>query len=186
MRDMHDGIGGQLLSLLVRMRAGRVDLQEVEGEIQSGLNDLRLVVDSLDHVGDDLGAALATFHARAQAQLDSKQISLSWTQSETVKINHFKTRQILNLYRFMQEALSNILRHAQAKNVQITIVQNKAENVLTLTIEDDGIGIDVVENKQAGKGLTNMKARALKLGGEVEFNLPPQGTGTIIHLKVPV
>ena len=186
MRDMHDGIGGQLLSLLVRMRAGRVDLQEVEGEIQSGLNDLRLVVDSLDHVGDDLGAALATFHARAQAQLDSKQISLSWSQSETLEINHFKTRQILNLYRFMQEALSNILRHAQAQNVGITIQQNKAENVLTLTIEDDGIGIDETKNKQAGKGLNNMKARAFKLGGAVEFKGLPQGTGTIVHLKVPL
>jgi len=57
-RDMHDGIGGQLLSLLMRVRTGRVGMDGIETEIQSGINDLRLVVDSLDHVGDDLSDAL--------------------------------------------------------------------------------------------------------------------------------
>ena len=59
-RDIHDGIGGQLVSLLLRARRGKLGKNEMIQEIQSGINDLRLIVDSMDHVGDDLSSALVS------------------------------------------------------------------------------------------------------------------------------
>ena len=185
-RDMHDGIGGQLLSLLVRVRSGRVGLDGVETEIQSGINDLRLVVDSLDHVGDDLASALVTFQSRARAQFEAETIELKWTQDSAINSDQFGTRRVLNLYRFLQEAVSNILRHADAQNVHIQIYPVESSDLLGIIIEDDGKGISAAESHKAGKGLKNMQCRAKKLEGTLTFSVPDTGKGTRIELNIPL
>ncbi len=68
-RDMHDGVGGHLLSLLMRVRADDADSKDVAEELERGLTVLRLRADSLDHVGHDLDEALAAFQRRAAQQL---------------------------------------------------------------------------------------------------------------------
>lgn len=185
-RDMHDGIGGQLLSLLMRVRTGRVGMDGIETEIQSGINDLRLVVDSLDHVGDDLSDALITFQSRARAQLDAANISLDWTQSETIDSKRFKTRRILNLYRFLQEAITNIVRHSGAVTVRVEIFSLQELDKLRVIIEDDGKGLLVSAQNKAGKGLKNMRSRAEKLKGDLSFETPTSGAGTRIELNMPL
>jgi len=185
-RDMHDGIGGQLLSLLMRVRTGRVGMDGIETEIQSGINDLRLVVDSLDHVGDDLSDALITFHSRARAQLDAADIALDWTQCETIDSDRFKTRRILNLYRFLQEAITNIVRHSKAKNALVEISSLTDLDKLRVIIEDNGEGLGDAALNKAGKGLKNMRNRAEKLEGELSFGTPANGIGTRIILEMPL
>ena len=185
-RDMHDGIGGQLLSLLVRVRSGQVDIDGVETEIQSGINDLRLVVDSLDHVGDDLSAALVTFQSRAQAQFSAVGISMKWSQDSTINSDKFGTRRVLNLYRFLQEAVSNILRHAEAENVDIGISYSEESKLLKFAVEDDGKGLQNRDTSKAGKGLKNMQSRAQKLDGALSFSIPESGKGTRIELIIPL
>ena len=185
-RDMHDGIGGQLLSLLMRVRTGRVGMDGIETEIQSGINDLRLVVDSLDHVGDDLSDALITFHSRARAQLDAANITLDWSQSETIDSEKFKTRRILNLYRFLQETITNIVRHSDAQTARVEILSLPELDTLRVIIEDNGKGLKSSMQNKAGKGLKNMRSRAEKLKGNLRFETPALGTGTRIELEMPL
>ena len=185
-RDMHDGIGGQLLSLLMRVRTGRVGMDGIETEIQSGINDLRLVVDSLDHVGDDLSDALITFHSRARAQLDAANITLDWSQSETIDSEKFKTRRILNLYRFLQETITNIVRHSDAQTARVEILSLPELDTLRVIIEDNGKGLQSSMQNKAGKGLKNMRSRAEKLKGNLRFETPALGTGTRIELEMPL
>ena len=80
----------------------------------------------------------------------------------------------------VNEALANIVRHAQASQVLITV--SKQEDQFRLTIKDDGIGI--TESVQAGYGLRNMRDRARMLGGEIEFT-PAKGKGTCVSLEIP-
>jgi signal transduction histidine kinase len=80
----------------------------------------------------------------------------------------------------VNEALANIVRHAQASQVLITV--SKQEDQFRLTIEDDGIGI--TESVQVGYGLRNMRDRARMLGGEIEFT-PAKGKGTCVSLEIP-
>ncbi len=80
----------------------------------------------------------------------------------------------------LNEALANIVRHAQAKNVYV-----KAEDLgeqLQLLIEDDGVGIS--PESQAGYGLRNMRDRARLLNGRLEFS-NPSGKGTTVTLDIP-
>ncbi len=96
--------------------------------------------------------------------------------------------EIINFYRIIQEALTNIIRHAQAKNVKIIFSRHGQE--LVAKIKDDGKGFPVLKpcgenNVSVGLGLSTMQERATQLGGSLQvFSVPAKGT-TII-LTVPI
>ncbi|HRZ40494.1 MAG TPA: sensor histidine kinase [Candidatus Omnitrophota bacterium] len=93
----------------------------------------------------------------------------------------------VNLYRIVQEALANLLHHAEAANVEIMFRRNK--QLLTITIKDDGKGFlpgDVhSDDGRHGQGLSTMQERARLLKGELDIQSEP-GQGTVIRLQVPI
>lgn len=92
----------------------------------------------------------------------------------------------LALYRIVQEALTNVAKHAHARNVSI-VVERKAHSVIAI-IEDDGQGFDVRAVMDAGResqlGLCGMRERAELLGGHLYIESTP-GKGTSVFVKVP-
>jgi len=185
MRDIHDGIGGQLLSLLLRVRTGRLNEKDIADDIQASLNDLRLVVDSIDHVDEDFDSALVTFRSRAEQQMKAANIHLSWEQSGKLFERDFSPRQTLQIYRFMQEALTNIIRHANTKTASISILSESPTSPLIIKIKDDGVGLSKNPAKTAGKGLRNLEARAKKLGGSYTTHSNENTSGTLVTLSIP-
>jgi two-component system sensor histidine kinase UhpB len=90
----------------------------------------------------------------------------------------------ISAYRIVQEACSNILKHAQAKNVDITLQMRADKSSLAINVFDDGIGFDP-DQVVAGIGISGMRERVLAWGGE--FNLHSQvGEGTRILITLPV
>ena len=85
------------------------------------------------------------------------------------------------LYRIIQELLNNVIKHAEAKNVLIQLVRK--EDHFNLTVEDDGDGFDIneIENK-TGAGLSNIKARAEYLNGNVDI-VSKKGEGTSVNIE---
>ena len=183
-RDIHDGIGGQLVSLLLRARRGKVEVPQMVSEIQSSVNDLRLIVDSMDHVGNDLESALLTLRARIERQLSAGRVKLSWKQSDSLEYQFDDPRQVLNLYRFIQEAVTNIVRHSEASEAKVSILQGVAEDKLTVEISDNGKGMDFTQPIQSGKGLRSLKERAGILGGVFAMEPGANGKGLVISLDM--
>ena len=181
-RDIHDGIGGQLLALLLRIRSGKIGIESVEAEVQAGINDLRLVVDSMDHTGESLEMALSTFKARTAKQFASTDMNFKWLQTPDFTFSLASTAEILNLYRFMQEAISNVIRHSQAENVTVDIRDH--DMTFSVKIQDDGVGMSS-EKQIAGKGIGNLEQRAKLLGGSLEFSEGLDGGGLGVHLTIP-
>ena len=181
-RDMHDGIGGQLTSLLIRVRSGRADLDTVEHDIRSGLADLRNMVDSLDHVGDDLESALNTFRSRAEQQVKASGLEFGWRQGDALAGVRLRTRQILHVYRLLQEALNNALRHSGAGRVDFTVAVEA--DTIRFSVRDDGEGFRAGEVR-AGRGLRSLRERAAKLGADLVIDSAP-GQGTRVDLAVPL
>jgi len=181
-RDIHDGIGGQLLSLLLRARSGMLELDEVEDEIQRGLTDLRLVVDSLDQVGNDLESALAVFYTRSRQQLEAANIKVDWTQSGELGTVSLGARQILSLYRILQEAISNSVRHSCADRLEIAVHQAAGSGALEITISDNGTSFDASATN-VGKGMNNMRSRARQLGADLQWECSDRGT--VVRLTLP-
>jgi signal transduction histidine kinase len=185
MRDIHDGIGGQLLSLLLRVRTGSLEQGEVATEIQSSLKDLRLVVDSIDQFGGDFASALATFRSRAEQQMAAARIRLIWHQAAKDIQRNFSAGQTLQLYRFMQEVLTNIIRHSKATEASVHIVTDPKTRSLEIIIEDNGIGLPKPEVIKAGKGLKNLEARAQNLKAIYAIGPVDIGSGTRVSLMIP-
>jgi hypothetical protein len=93
----------------------------------------------------------------------------------------------LVIFRIIQEAFNNILKHARAKNIMLELYYN--EKSIEVTVRDDGLGFrpnDLAESKNvnAKSGLLNMKKRAKLIDGNCEIISNP-GSGTIIHLSSP-
>jgi two-component system sensor histidine kinase UhpB len=92
----------------------------------------------------------------------------------------------LALYRILQEALSNVVRHAGASHARVRI--GRADGVVEAIVEDDGRGFRVdrvLSAGDAGLGLFGMKERAASLGGDVRVESEP-GRGTRVSVRIPV
>jgi signal transduction histidine kinase len=88
----------------------------------------------------------------------------------------------LNVYRIIQEQLNNILKHARATEINISLLQNKRS--IMLTISDNGIGFDT-EKKQMGIGIANIKSRAMSYNGMAEFVSQPD-LGCVLTARFPL
>ncbi len=183
-RDMHDGVGGHLLSLLMRVRADDASSQDVAEELEKGLTDLRLMADSLDHVGHDLDQALAAFHRRAGQQLAAAGLDFDWSKHQQLSGFKLEARAVLSLYRIIQEALSNCVRHARAGRFGVSFDLAEDGARLDIVIEDDGVGF-LTGSENEGRGLANIRKRAERLGGLVEFGPGGSGRGCRIQLTIP-
>jgi signal transduction histidine kinase len=90
----------------------------------------------------------------------------------------------ITLYRFVQEALTNAAKHAQARQINVTLQQQRG--TIVLTVEDDGVGFDPEEKmKAAGMGLLSMQQRFEMLGGDVQVSSRP-GAGSRLTASVPL
>jgi signal transduction histidine kinase len=88
-------------------------------------------------------------------------------------------------FRIFQECLTNVIRHAQAKSVHVSLCQE--EESILLIVEDDGVGFceSDLSNSLGSLGLLGMKERAQFCGGKVQISSSP-GKGTTVTIRVPV
>lgn len=99
------------------------------------------------------------------------------------KINDLKEANRLAVYRITQEALTNIIKHAKANNVKLSL--KKQDDGLSLTISDDGKGLGT--GREDSRGLETMRSRAALIGGEIKWNSPStifEGKGTDVVLVI--
>jgi signal transduction histidine kinase len=184
MRDMHDGIGGQLIQALAMVER-EVDNTRMREVIQSCLDDLRLVIDTSATGSEDLDAVLASLRSRMRRRLEGSGVELDWPLGEAGLSLALGPHATLQVLRILQEALSNALRHALASVLRVSceVDQESETSLLTLTVSDNGCGFDPTTAAQ-GRGLGNLRKRADELGGHIEIR--SSETGTVVRLFVPI
>lgn len=181
MRDMHDGVGGQLASLV--HLAGNPDIgrdQVVDG-IREGLADLRLVLDSLAQGEDDPLAALGRLRHRIQPTLEAAGIRLIWDVDPRLDLPAWSPEAVLNIYRLLQEATHNAIRHAHCQTLTIRV--RAVDAGLEFCVIDDGVGMPVEPGPRKGFGLDSLRARAIRLGGTLRVDSEP-GRGTSVRVTL--
>lgn len=132
---------------------------------------------------DDLGLVPALTHlASSVSQRTGLEIAVEGVLEERLP-SPMETA----LYRIVQEALSNVVRHARASRGAIRV--QRTEEAVTCTIEDDGVGFDLdasaVPGAATGIGLSGMRERAAGIGGTLEVRSGP-GRGTVLAVTVPL
>lgn len=185
MRDMHDGIGVYLTSMLRQLESGTVDRQQLSHAAHNALNDLRLMIDSLGSASTDLPAMLGMFRTRIGVALDACGVELEWDVDELPPLADFGPERALNLLRILQEAFTNALKHSGATCIRLSAkVESKLNGSGLINIEvcDNGKGFNL--DGRAGNGLKNMQYRAQKI--KAEFAIKPSAIGTCLEIELPL
>ncbi|MFN3564827.1 MAG: sensor histidine kinase [Burkholderiaceae bacterium] len=180
MRDMHDGVGGHLVSLLAMIEADRRRPGELAVIVRQALDDLRLMIDSLDPVDDDLNAVLAMFRDRLVPRLQRANVELRWDVEPLPAVPGLTPARVLHLLRLLQEVVSNALRHGRART--LTIGARAQAGRVVVEVRDDGIGFDT-RNAGSGRGLNNLRWRATAVGAELSIDSAP-GQGTTVTVML--
>lgn len=181
--DMHDGVGSHMLGLLVQSRAGTLRDAELVAGLESCLDDLRLIVDSLDPQHASLAMALAALRARVAARCEGLGVTLAW-HVDSQETERFTPAEGMQLLRALQELLSNALRHARATHVTVRIAARPSSRGMELAVLDDGVGLSP-EGNPAGRGMKSLRTRARKLGGALVVEPLSPGLRVAIELPPP-
>lgn len=183
MRDLHDGLGSQLMTMMLTARMGEADPPKVAEGLQSVIDEMRLMVDSMDSVGESLEAALATFRARIQPRVEAAGLAFRWQQAEALAVTDLGPRDVLQVFRIMQEAVTNALKHSGGTAIAVEIASTGDDSV-AITIADNGKG--GATSGEAGRGLANMKNRARAVGAELALaSASGKGTRVTLTLREP-
>lgn len=187
-RDLHDGLGPQLASLSLTAAAARTLLrsspdeadallQELMQIAQGAVADIRRVVYQLRPPAlDDLGLLSAIREQAARASRFNLEIVVDAPEV----LPPLPAAVELAAYRVVNEALTNVVRHAQASHCTVALAQNGA---LTVAVTDDGVGFHT--DGRSGVGLRSMRERTGELGGWLDVDSAP-GRGTSIRAAFPL
>ncbi len=181
MRDMHDGVGSQLLTALVMVERGAASREVTVLLLQECLDDMRLAIESLSPDDPDLLPVLGNFRFRMEARFKSMGLTLDWRSQDMPDALEVAPHAGLHILRMLQEALANVLKHAQASAVQVAL--DFSASSLAIEITDNGVGFDPARAR-GGRGLDNMQIRAQKLGAScIVSHLPG---GTCVRFVIPL
>jgi len=195
-RDLHDGLGPTLAALTLKIGAVRkllshdpckaeAVLLELNSDIETTVSDIRRLVYNLRPPSlDELGLVGAIRERVAQSTLTKGTESTSEFHITVDAPNHLPSLPAaveVAAYRIVQEALTNVLRHAHAHTCSIRLA---LDMLLIMEIRDDGTGLPA--EPQIGVGLRSMHERATELGGTcIVEAVPTGGTRVLAHLPIP-
>lgn len=191
-RELHDELGQRLLRQ-------RMDLDWLDGRLKSVAPALREKIAEMKYftnatVGavrrvttrlrppllDDLGLAVA-----AQFQLDefSGQNDIEVESNIAIEGIEMDDRATINVFRILQESLTNVARHSQATRIKVQLI--KLEGALMLEVSDNGCGTEMRNKPSLGHGLVGSRERTILLGGHMEITSAP-GKGFTLRVTIPL
>lgn len=182
MQDMHDGLGSQLLSSLAMVERGAAGKEEIAGVLRECIDDMRLVIDALAPGDNDLLAALGSLRFRLEPRLKAAGIALDWRIACPADTLDVEPREGLAVLRILQEAIANVLKHAGANRLTVTISAD--DHALDIRIADNGRGF-APQAAGAGRGLAHMRKRADAIGATLEIASAAAGTEIRLHKPLP-
>ena len=197
-RDIHDGPAQSMLNVVIKadicerlidinVEKAREELRNLKKLVRYSLQDIRKIIYKLRPMSlDDLGL-LPTLQKFLLTFQEESGIAISFKTRGT--ISNMKSEVSLTIFRIVQEAISNVNKHANAQNVAVNL--EFLEDQIRLYIYDDGQGFRIEDLKEAGKdinsgfGLYSMKERVELLSGEFCVN-SELGKGTRLYIAIPL
>jgi signal transduction histidine kinase len=190
-RELHDdtlqGLGGLRMLLNAAARAKdperlRAGIVEAVGRLEEEIDSLRGLIRELRPAAlDELGVS-AAIEGLASRVAERERIAV--TADVRLRSTRYAPELETALYRIVQEAVTNAVRHARADHVSVVV--DESDGVLRATIADDGRGFDPAERDTAGFGLIGMRERVALLNGRLEIASSPDGTTVRAALPIPV
>jgi signal transduction histidine kinase len=189
-RDLHDGVGFYLVTALALARGGTEVAAGVRLALELAVVELHSVVHSAQAASISIVDAMASLRYRIQPVFDQHGVQLAWTIDDDIPPDVLVGTPARHFMKIVQEALSNVLQHAGATRLRVTLRHLRREAQLVLEVADNGRGLasgctPYAAAASMGRGLASMQQRANTLGAVLE-RLEPQEGGTQIRLAVPL
>ncbi|MCW3098832.1 MAG: response regulator receiver sensor signal transduction histidine kinase [Chthonomonadaceae bacterium] len=193
-REVHDGLGHSLVSVILRLELCQRLLRRAPEEAETLLREEIVSLRGAWNESRDLAFHLHPWEKQTTTETlpDTLRRHLSRFAERTginatlhveEPLRPLAADAIFGLIRIVQEALTNAAKHAQAQQIEVTLLSSPTTPFLTCTITDDGIGFNPAAHP-AGMGLETMRQRAEALGGELQCIGAP-GSGVRIEVRLP-
>jgi signal transduction histidine kinase len=190
-RELHDQVGQSLMALLLWVQSDSRFRQspasfcpQLEGKIRELADEIHRLTRGmrpsiLDHYG------LETALARYLDEISQKtSLEIDYQSNGPADAGRLPDRLEVSVYRVVQEAITNVVRHAKAHRVSVVLLRTRRD--VTVLVEDDGCGFDPAAlSGKTRLGLTGMRERATLFGGVCTVDSEP-GRGTTIRIKIPL
>lgn len=191
-RDLHDGLGPQLAGLALKLETLRNRLKDdpladslladLAKRTQDATADIRHLVYALRPIAlDELGLVSALREGVMQyTQQGCGSLNITFDAPESLPLLPAAVE--VAVYRIAQEALMNVVRHAEARTCHVRLRLDESADLLCLEVHDDGRGLPM--KRRAGVGLNSMRERAEELGGTLTITSILTG-GTLLTVRLP-
>ncbi len=179
-RDLHDDVGARLLSGLYK-----TDLHDTQRVLRDAIADIRTIVSGLSTDQPLLGQMIAALRHETGERLTAAGLELNWPIGDIddvqIPLDYLIFRSLTSAHR---EIVSNVIRHAKARNVDIRV--SATNGWLSTVIVDDGVGIDpaYVSGSPQGNGISGLMRRIGELNGSV--SIEPLAEGTFVEIALPL
>ncbi len=191
-REVHDELGQMLTVLKLEISMCEISFAELDPGLAARLQGMKRLIAQLFQQVRDVATALRPPILDAgiasaidwQARRFEERTGIACLVEVPECPPQLSNAKAIGLFRILQEALTNVMRHAQAQTVSLRLEQQ--EGVLSLSISDDGRGFSVQQGRRGlSFGLVGMRERAQMLGGTLVLDSQP-GEGTSIRVSVPL
>lgn len=180
-RELHDGISGPLISVITALQEKHAEPEKLLVPLKQCMSELRNLIETDDNGSTDLNTLLANFRHYVRPQLELLGLKLAWQVMELEDDIELETPRARHLFRILQEVMTNILKHANARHIEFYALSCRdvdGSTRIILQISDDGQGFATPTS--GGHGLDNIKSRASEMGAEIEF---ADATGTQVFVR---
>jgi PAS domain S-box-containing protein len=193
--DLHDGLGQELTGIALMLKgvasqlrregsAASRDVEEVIGLVNNAIENTRTLARGLSPLGGGrrgLGAAIRTLAARVSERFGVK-VDCNLDFEEPLRLSETAAAHV---YRIVQEALTNVVRHSGSTDASITLRTSDEE--LHLRVDDNGRGFaQTLPERPEGMGLKIMRYRAQTLGGDLSIGSAENGGGVSVRCSCPL
>jgi len=176
-RDLHDDVSGRLLTSLHRR-----DEDEVRADVRAALRELRTLVSDLQHGERTVEEVVAAVRAEASERLVGAGVALTVAE-HAVDARPLDANVGRAAESAVREAVTNVLRHANASRVDLSL--SVADGWLVIELTDDGRGLDDAASG-GGNGLRNMAERLAAVGGDATVTAGDAGGGMHARFRLPL
>jgi signal transduction histidine kinase len=191
-RELHDetlqGLGALRLLLASALRRGTPEalteaVQDAVDELLAEIDKLRAVITELRPAAlDELGLAAAIEALAERSSVSGLEVTGDVTLGKGGDGTRLSPELESTVYRLVQEALTNVVKHARARRAEIRV--SSRENTIQVEVSDDGVGFDP-DVRAPGFGLTGMRERLELVGGRLEIS-SAVGRGTTLRAELPL
>lgn len=190
-REIHDNIGQKLTlaslyaqQLVYENQAPKINdnIENIGTIINQSLSELRALSKTLTDNAIEVNDLPELLEAECNKINELKVCHVQFDSHGTMPLFSYQIKSVL--LRITQEFLQNSIKHAQCKNINVSL--SKSNNQLQLNLQDDGKGFDMLTTNSNGIGLNNMKKRTEIIGGTFHMNSTTKGTTLVIKLPLDV